>query len=76
MTTLSDRIALAATAVRPARGAVFFALAALLLFAAVLSLAIGPTGISLQSLPRAIAASFGYANDAAADVGHAVTSSR
>ena len=56
-----------AAAVRPARGKVFLALSGLLLLAAVLSLAIGPTGVSLQSLPRAIAASFGAANDAAAE---------
>jgi iron complex transport system permease protein len=38
----------------------------LLLVVAVLSLAIGPTGISLQALPRALEASLGYSTDAAA----------
>lgn len=67
MTTLDSRTAWISAAVRPARGKVFIALTGLLLLAAILSLAIGPTGISLQSLPRAIAASFGAANDAAAE---------
>ncbi len=67
MTALDDRIAWISAAVRPSRGKVFIALAGLLLLAAVLSLAIGPTGISLQSLPRAIAAAFGATSDAAAE---------
>lgn len=54
-------------AVRPQRVKVFLTLTLLLLAIAVLSLAIGPTGISLQALPRALAAALGYAPDTAAE---------
>ncbi|MBA2126043.1 iron ABC transporter [Hyphomicrobium methylovorum] len=48
------------------RGTIFAALGVLLLCAITLSLAIGPTGISLQALPRAISASLGWVDDPAA----------
>ncbi len=66
MTTLDGKLAWTSGALRPSRGRVFFALAVLLFVVAILSLAIGPTGISLHALPRAIAASLGYATDSAA----------
>ncbi|MFA5957274.1 FecCD family ABC transporter permease [Hyphomicrobium sp.] len=66
MTTFDSKIALGRASVRPARGKLFLTLLVLLLVVAVLSLAIGPTGISLQALPRALAASLGYTTDAAA----------
>ena len=66
MTTLDAKLASAGTAVRPSRRKVFVALTFLLIASAVLSLAIGPTGISLQALPRAIAVSLGYTDDLAA----------
>ena len=52
---------------RPSRSSVFMALTALLFFMALLSLAIGPTGISLHALPRALAAYLGYTSDSAAE---------
>ncbi|HML28142.1 MAG TPA: iron chelate uptake ABC transporter family permease subunit [Hyphomicrobium sp.] len=66
MTTLDAKLALTSTTVRPSRGKVFFILTVLLLTVATFSLAIGPTGISLQALPRAFEASLGYTTDAAA----------
>ncbi|MFT3732540.1 MAG: iron chelate uptake ABC transporter family permease subunit [Hyphomicrobium sp.] len=66
MTTLDTRLAWRQSSVRPARAKVFAGLGALLLVVAVLSLSIGPTGISLDALPRAISASLGYTDDAAA----------
>jgi iron complex transport system permease protein len=65
VTTSDTKLAWAGASVRPSRGKVFFALVVLLFIAAILSLAIGPTGISLQALPRALAASLGYEADAA-----------
>ncbi|MBN9246361.1 iron chelate uptake ABC transporter family permease subunit [Hyphomicrobium sp.] len=67
MTIAESSIGRISDAVRPARGTVFLALTGLLLLSAILSLAIGPTGVSLQSLPRAFAAAAGYANDASAE---------
>ncbi|MET0640486.1 MAG: iron ABC transporter permease [Hyphomicrobium sp.] len=67
MTTIDTKLASVAAAVRPARRKVFLGLTVLLVLSAILSLAIGPTGVSLQALPRAFAASFGFANDAAAE---------
>ncbi|MGO4684359.1 FecCD family ABC transporter permease [Hyphomicrobium sp. 2TAF46] len=67
MTIAETSIGRISDAVRPARPTVFLALTGLLLLSAILSLAIGPTGVSLQSLPRAFAAAVGYANDASAE---------
>lgn len=67
MTTLDETRFAAQSAVRPKRGNVFIALSLLLAVIAVFSLAIGPTGISLQALPRAIAAALGHAPDGAAE---------
>lgn len=48
------------------RGKIFATLGVLLLCAVMLSLAVGPTGISLQALPRAIASAAGWVDDPAA----------
>ncbi|WP_423415920.1 iron chelate uptake ABC transporter family permease subunit [Hyphomicrobium sp. B1] len=66
MTTFDTKLAWVGATVRPSRGKVFLALATVLVVVAVLSLAIGPTGISLQALPRALEASLGLTTDAAA----------
>lgn len=66
MTTFAGKLTCNGAAVRPSRGKVFLALTILLLTVATLSLAIGPTGISLQALPRALESSLGYTTDAAA----------
>ncbi|WP_045834821.1 iron ABC transporter permease [Hyphomicrobium sp. 99] len=66
MSIAEGRIARVTDAVRPARSKVFLALTGLFLLSAILSLAIGPTGISLGSLPRAFAAAAGYADGAGA----------
>jgi iron complex transport system permease protein len=66
VTTSDARLASRAGTVRPSRRNAFVALSLIFLLVAVLSLAIGPTGISLQALPRAIAASLGYSSDTAA----------
>lgn len=66
MTTFAGKLTCNGAAVRPSRGKVFLALTILLLTVATLSLAIGPTGISLQALPRALEASLGHTTDAAA----------
>lgn len=67
MTAIDARFAKVAGAARPARAKVFLALTGLLLLSAILSLAIGPTGVSLQSLPGALAAALGYAADSSAE---------
>jgi iron complex transport system permease protein len=67
VTTYDAKINSARTTVRPQRSKVFLILWLLLAAIAILSLAIGPTGISLQALPRALEAAFGYAPDSAAE---------
>jgi iron complex transport system permease protein len=67
VTALYDQALRVSSAVRPARGRVFLALALLLALAFTLSLAIGPTGISLDALPRSVAAAAGWSTDAAAE---------
>ncbi len=64
MTTFAAKLMGVGT-IRPSRGKIFIGLAVLLSVIAVLSLAIGPTGISLSALPHALSASLGYATDAA-----------
>lgn len=67
-TTTCDRSVEAIRDGRRNAGALTIAAAALLLgVAAVASLAIGPTGISLTSLPKALQSAFGGASDADAD---------
>jgi iron complex transport system permease protein len=67
VTTIDVRLAGPTTSIRPAPGKVFVVLFVLFVVVALLSLAIGPTGISLQALPRALAASLGSTTDAAAE---------
>ena len=66
MTVAEGRIVSVRDSVRPSRAKVLLALTAMFLLSAILSLAIGPTGVSLESLPRAFAAAIGYTDDAAA----------
>jgi iron complex transport system permease protein len=65
VTTLDTKLTRPVMPFRSSRGRVFVALAVLLFVVTLLSLAIGPTGISLRALPRAIAASLGYVTDSA-----------
>lgn len=66
MTVAEGRDVNVRDSVRPARPKVLLALTAIFLLSAILSLAIGPTGVSLESLPRAFAAAIGYTDDSAA----------
>jgi iron complex transport system permease protein len=68
--TTSEALPLVAAKKRSAHpfsaGQVIAGAAALLLIAAVASVALGPTGITLGSLPRALASAFGFTTDSTA----------